>query len=527
MTARRTTARAVLETLRGYGVDTVFGIPGTHSLEFYRPLRELGIRAITTRHEQGAAYAADGWSQVSGLPGVVVTTSGPGLLNSLSGAAAAYAESRPMVLLSPGRPIGHDFRDIGSLHETKNPSAAVGAIVGRSRRVLSGAEAVTMVHDAFRDFAHSRPRPVHIEIPLDVLEAETALTDRQVAPRRPGAPQPAPADDVRRAAEVLRAARRPVILAGGGSLPAGERLLELAELLEAPVVTTVNGKGAVPERHRLSLGADLRLTAAREFLRSADALLVIGSKVGEAELWGGDVTPAGPVVRVDIERDQMLCNLDPDVEVPGHSAAVVPQLLDALGPLEPRPHRDLAEVFARLDDEARRRAPDLAALNESIMSVVPEDTIVGGDSSQVTYLGSTTFFRAARPHSLLCTGTYATLGYGLPAAIGAKLAAPERPVLCLVGDGALMFSVQELMTAVELGLDLPIVCVDNGGYGEIRQNMVDRGIEPLAVDLRQPDWPALAEAFGAVGLEATPDTLAETVRQAFDVAGPSLVHLRI
>ena len=187
MTARRTTARAVLETLRGYGVDTVFGIPGTHSLEFYRPLRELGIRAVTTRHEQGAAYGADGWSQVSGLPGVVITTSGPGLLNSLSGAATAYAESRPMILLSPGRPLGHDFRDTGALHETKDPSGAVGAIAGRSRRVTSGSEAVTMIHDAFRDFAHSRPRPVHIEIPLDVLEAELDYTDRHVAPRPPGA----------------------------------------------------------------------------------------------------------------------------------------------------------------------------------------------------------------------------------------------------------------------------------------------------------------------------------------------------
>lgn len=527
MTARRTTARAVLETLRGYGVDTVFGIPGTHSLEFYRPLRELGIRAVTPRHEQGAAYGADGWSQVSGLPGVVITTSGPGLLNSLSGAATAYAESRPMILLSPGRPLGQDFRDIGSLHETKNPSAAVDAIVGRSRRVTSGSEAVTMVHDAFRDFAHSRPRPVHIEIPLDVLEAELHCTDRQLAPRPLGAPQPAPADDVRRAAEALRGAERPVILAGGGSLAAGRRLLELAELLEAPVITTTNGKGAIPERHRLALGADLRLSTAHEFLRSADALLVIGSKVGEAELWGGDITPRGPIVRVDIMRDQMLCNLDPDIELPGHSAAVVPQLLEAIGPMAPRPPRDLTEVFARLDDEGRRTAPELAALNETIMAVVPEDTIIGGDSSQVTYLGSTTFFRAQLPHSLLYMGTYATLGYGLPASIGAKLAAPHRPVLCLVGDGALMFSIQELMTAVELGVDLPIVCVDNGGYGEIRQNMADRDIDPLAVDLRQPDWPALAEAFGAVGFEATPEDLAEKVVEALAVKGPSLVHLRI
>ena len=557
----RTTARAVLETLRGYGIDTVFGIPGTHSLEFYRPLRELGIRPITTRHEQGASYGADGWSQVRGLPGVVITTSGPGLLNSLSGAATAYAESRPMILLSPGRPVGHDFRDIGSLHETKNPSAAVNAIVGVSRRVTSAAEAVTMIHDAMRDFAHSRPRPIHIEIPLDILEAPADVPEPATAPRPLGEPAPAPEADVADAVEALAASERPVILAGGGSLAAGEHLLELAELLEAPVITTTNGKGAIPEKHRLSLGADLRLSTAHEFLRSRDALLVIGSKVGEAELWGGDITPQGPVVRVDIMRDQMLCNLTPDVEVPGNSAAVIPQLLaglharahaggtrvsggaagsgasgdvaasgpsgDVAGESSARTTPELREVFDAMDEEGRTWAPELAALNETIMDVVPHDTILAGDSSQVTYMGSTTFFRAPVPHSLLYMGTYATLGYGLPAAIGAKLAAPERPVVCLVGDGALMFSIQELMTAVELGLDLPVICVDNGGYGEIRQNMVDRSIQPLGVDLVQPDWVRLAEGFGATGFRATMDTLADTVRTALATKGPSLVHLKI
>ena len=527
----RTVATAVLETLRGYGIDTVFGIPGTHSLEFYRPLRSLGIRAITTRHEQGASYGADGWSQVRGLPGVVITTSGPGLLNSLSGAATAYAESRPMILLSPGRPVGHDFRDIGSLHETKNPSAAVNAIVGVSRRVTSGAEAVTMIHDAMRDFAHSRPRPIHIEIPLDILETAADVPESATAPRPLGEPTPAPEHDIAAAVEALAASERPVILAGGGSLAAGPRLLELAELLEAPVITTTNGKGAIPEKHRLSLGADLRLSTAHEFMRSADALLVIGSKVGEAELWGGDITPQGPIVRVDIMRDQMLCNLSPDVEVPGNAAAVVPQLLDGLraaaADAAPRPERDLRSVFEAMDEEGRRWAPDLAALNETIMEVVPDDTILAGDSSQVTYMGSTTFFRAPQPHSLLYMGTYATLGYGLPAAVGAKLAAPERPVVCLVGDGALMFSIQELMTAVELNLDLPVICVDNGGYGEIRQNMVDRDIDPLAVDLVQPNWVKLAEGFGATGFPATMDTLAETVQKALATKGPSLVHLKI
>lgn len=528
---RRNAGYAILATLRNYGIDTVFGIPGTHNLEFYRHLEELGIKPVTTRHEQGASYGADGWSQARGLPGVVITTSGPGLLNSLSGAATAYAESRPMIILSPGRPVGHEFRDIGALHETKNPTGAVNSIVEFSRRVNSAEEAVDIIHNAFRSFAHARPRPIHIEVPLNILEAEVEVDEALLAARPLGKPQPAPAEDVEEAARMLAASTNPVIIAGGGSLAATDDLLLLAETLEAPVLTSINGKGAIPEKHRLSLGADLRLTAAHSFCQQADAMLIIGSKIGEAELWEGDIRPAGPVIRVDIERSQMLTNITPDIELPGNSKAIVPQLLKALSEQGVTPasrtQRDLQEVFDALDNEGRAIAPELAQLNELIMEVLPEDTIIAGDSSQVTYMGTTTFYRAPKPNSLLYMATYATLGYGLPAAVGAKIAAPERPVVCLLGDGALMFAIQEMMTAVEQQLDLPIICVDNGGYGEIRQNERDRGIADVAVNLVQPDWVKLAEGFGATAFTATMDTLAKTVTQALETKGPSLIHLKI
>ncbi|RUQ21787.1 thiamine pyrophosphate-binding protein [Kocuria sp. HSID16901] len=528
---RHNAGYAILATLRNYGIDTVFGIPGTHNLEFYRHLDELQIKPVTTRHEQGASYGADGWSLTTGLPGVVITTSGPGLLNSLSGAATAYAESRPMIILSPGRPRGQEFRDIGALHETKNPTGAVGAIVGTSRRVNSALEAVEMIHNAFVSFKHSRPRPVHIEVPLDVLEEQAEFTEADLQARPLGSPQPAPVDDVARAARMLADAKKPLIVAGGGSLAAGESLLELAEMLEAPVITSVNGKGAIPEKHRLSLGADLRLTAAHEFCREADAMLIVGSKIGEAELWDGDIHPNGPVIRVDIMRDQMLTNMTPDLELPGNSAAVVPQLVAALKVTTegqaPREERNLQPIFDRLDDEGRSIAPELAELNELIMEVLPDDTIIAGDSSQVTYMGTTTFYRAQKPNSLLYMATYATLGYGLPAAVGAKIAAPERPVVCLLGDGALMFAIQELMTAVQEELDIQVICVDNGGYGEIRANEEARNIAPTAVDLKQPNWVKLAEGFGATGFSATMETLGETVREAMGTKGPSLIHLTI
>ena len=164
-----TAGRAVLETIRAYGVDAIFGIPGTHNLELYRPLADLGIRAVTNRHEQGSGYGADGWAQQTGLPGVVITTSGPGLQNAMSAIGTAFCESRPLIVLSPGVPLGAEFADVGTLHETKDATAMVGAIAEWSRRVSSAAEAVDAVHDAFTLFQTGLPRPVHIEIPLDAV----------------------------------------------------------------------------------------------------------------------------------------------------------------------------------------------------------------------------------------------------------------------------------------------------------------------------------------------------------------------
>lgn len=523
---------AVMTTLRNYGIDAIFGIPGTHNLEFYRHLKPLGIHPVTARHEQGAGYGSDGWSQLRGLPGVVITTSGPGLLNAMSAAATSYCESRPMIILSPGAPCGSEFSDIGLLHETRDPTGAVRALIGRSTRVASGAEAVALIHEAFAFFAHGRPRPVHIEIPLDILEGEYDVDPAALQARPAGAPKEADDGGIAAAAEILRTAKRPVILAGGGSLraavlPAGS-LLELAEAIQAPVVTTINGKGAIPESHPLSLGSEIRLAAAQDLCNAADVLLVVGSKVGESELWGGKLAPQGKSIRIDIDAGQLQCNLSPDLDLLGDSAAVVPQLLTALaGHRVPRA-KGLDQIKEELRSEARSMAPTLSRINEILAEVLPADTVIAGDSSQITYFGTTSFFPMDRPHQLLYTPAYATLGYGLPAAIGAKVADPARPVVCLLGDGALMFAVQEFMTAVEQGVDLPIICINNGGYGEIRQNMADRGIEAVGVDLVQPDWVRMAEGFGLTAFAVDSlDELAVTVNKAMSVKGPSLVHVSI
>lgn len=529
-TPKRTTGWVVMETLRGYGVDTVFGIPGTHNLEFYRPLGELGIRPVTTRHEQGAGYGADGWSLQTGLPGVVVTTSGPGLLNALSAAGTAYCESRPMILLSPGPAIGAEFADVGTLHETKDQLSAASAIVEWGRRVTSAEEAVAAIHDAFALFSTTRPRPVYIEVPLDVLEQETELSAELTAPRA-AAPAAVPAAaELSQAAMLLAAAQRPAILAGGGSRAAVTELRALAERLGAPVVTTLNAKGVLDESHQLAVGSNLRLGAGRRVAQDADVLLIVGSKLGEAELWVPQLEATGTVIRVDLLESQITKNHRADLGLVGDAAATLAGILAALGEGTPR---DLAgaigavsQARAAVRAESAELSVENTTLAEAIATALPADAIIATDSSQIAYWGLLNTLRVSEPNSTPYMATYATLGYGLPAALGARIATPTRPAFAVVGDGALMFSVNEFMTVVEQGADVTVIVVDNGGYAEIKQNEIDAGIAPVGVDLAQPNWAAVADAFGGTGRRAaTTGELSEAVAAAVAAGGLQLIHI--
>lgn len=524
--ATRTTGWAIIETLRNYGVDTVFGIPGTHNLEFYRPLSPLGVHPVTTRHEQGAGYAADGWSLQTGKPGVVITTSGPGLLNALSAAGTAYCESRPMILLAPGPARGREFADVGTLHETKDQLGAASAIVEWGRCVQSIGEAVQAVHDAFELFGSGRPRPVYIEVPLDLLEEEAELPVEALAARTPARAAAPDAEQIAVAARLLAGASDPVILAGGGSRRAAAELRSVAERLGAPVVTTLNAKGVLDEHHPLSLGANLRLSAARNRARDADVLLVVGSKLGEAELWVERLEARGRVIRIDIVESQLDKNQAAEVGIVADAAAALAALREALGDGEPVADARVTETLAAVGVECRELSAVNTAIADAIADALPADVIVTTDSSQIAYWGLLNRLRVATPNSTPYMATYATLGYGLPAAIGSRVARADRPVVAVVGDGALMFSLQELMTVVEQGLDVTVIVVDNGGYAEIKQNEADAGIAPVGVDLAQPDWAALAEAFGGTGWRAgSARELADAVSAAVAAGGLQLVHL--
>ena len=529
--ARRTTGWVVVETLNNYGIDVVFGIPGTHNLEFYRPLAEMGIRPVTTRHEQGAGYGADGWSLQTGKPGVVITTSGPGVLNALSAAGTAYCESRPMILLAPGPARGAEFADVGTLHETKDQLSAAAAIVEWGRRVQSAEEAVEAVHDAFELFATTRPRPVYIEVPLDLLEEVVEITAEQTAAREFAAPAAPSQELIEEAAKLLAAAGDPVILAGGGSRRAGAELQAIAERIGAPVVTTLNAKGVLDERHPLSLGSNLRLGAARNVARDADVLLVVGSKLGDAELWVDQLDARGTVIRVDLLESQINKNQTAQVGLVGDAKASLAALDAALAAIDAKPANDSAAqraegIRATARAESAAGSPSNAALATVIAAALPENAIVSTDSSQIGYAGLLNELVATKPNSTPYMATYATLGYGLPAAFGARIADPSRPSIVVIGDGALMFSVNEFITVIEQKLDVTVVVVDNGGYAEIKQNEADAGIAPVGVELAQPNWAALATAFGGHGVRVANATeLNAAVTAAVEAGGLQLVHI--
>ncbi len=515
---------AVVETLAAHGVDTVFGIPGTHNLELYRHLSKNGIRAITPRHEQGAGYAAGAYAWVTGRPGVVVTTSGPGLTNAMTAAATAYAESQPLLVISPGMPTGTEGRDLGQLHEAKNTSAAMDQLVHWSRRVRSAEEAAAAVADAFAGFAAGRPRPVHIEIQVDVLEQQwTGM------PRTPVDVTVAAADSasVRRAAEVLSKAQRPLLVAGGGAVDAQAEVTALAERLGAPVATTVNGKGVVAESHPLSVGASIRLPALQEAAADSDGLLLIGTELGDSDLWGGQIR-GRTVIRCDVDAAQLHKNCPADHVLLGDARATVRGLLSAL-PDDAAPDSGRAATLrAHCREEALPDAGIHADINSAVRQALPADGVLAGDSSQVTYFGSVHFFDMPAPRRFCYSPGFATLGYGLPAGLGAAIALPGVPVAVLLGDGAMMFAVQELATLVQHRVPVPVVVVDSGGYQEILDQERSRDIAPIGVELNSPDFAALAVAMGARGERTTSVAdLPDLITSALGAAGPTVIHFDI
>jgi thiamine pyrophosphate-dependent acetolactate synthase large subunit-like protein len=510
---RMTGGTALVESLAAHGVEVVFGIPGTHNLGIYA---SLGIEHVSPRHEQGAGFAADGYARVTGKPGVCLTTSGPGVLNAATAAAQAYSDSVPILLISPGPPTTHPGRGTGMLHEVRDQSGAMAAVTAGSHQVRSVAEIPIAVAQAFAEMTSGRPRPLHLEIPFDLLDA--AADVRIVDPVQVS---PAAADPTA-AAEALQHAQRPGIIVGGGARGAARLLAEVASTLAAPVVSSANGKGVLPEDHDYSLGAGLHHPAVAEFVADCDVVLAVGTELAPADLWNGPLNFPGRLIRVDIDPVQMVTNAVPDVRLVGDAA----QTLAALLPLLPaRSDLDRAARWrARIASEAAAEGAPWSPIVRALAATLGREGILAGDSAMACYYGAYSNLPRYLPGSFLYPTGLGTLGYGLPAAIGAQVARRSTRVTALHGDGGFMFTAPELATAAAMRLPLAVIVVDNGGYGEIKREMLERGDSPKAVDMPSPDFAALARSLGCHGV-AHPEDLEATLDKAFEQDRPTLIHV--
>jgi acetolactate synthase I/II/III large subunit len=522
---RMTGGGALVEMLRRHGVDTLFALPGVQNDALFVALYDAGeaIRVIHTRHEQAAAYMAFGYARASGKPGAFAVVPGPGLLNTTAALATAYATNAAVLCISGQIPSDLIGRGFGLLHEIPDQLAILKGLTKWAARINHPSEAGKLVNEAFRQLSDGRPRPVALEMPLDVMAREYAvnLPPPEAAPA-PSEPDP---DLIAQAAKALSEATAPLIYVGSGAMAAGAEILALAERLQAPVVTYTGGKGVVSDRHYLAQN----LLAGHELWKSADVVLAIGTRLNQPQTrWGTDANLT--LIRVDIDPVEITRIVRPAIGIVADAKDAAATLLAAVagGPARAARKAELealkAKTAATIAERLGPQCEYLAALRDEL----PDDGIYVEDLTQVGYVGRLAF-PVYRPRTYIHSGYQGTLGAGYATALGAKVAKPDVPVVSVSGDGGFMYNVQELSTAALFGIDAVAVVFADGAYGNVRRiQKQDYGNKLIATELQNPNFPKMAESYGIAGVKTTsPDGLRKELNAAFKRRGPSLIEVAV
>jgi 5-guanidino-2-oxopentanoate decarboxylase len=518
-----------MKLLSAYEVDTVFGMAGTMTVELYRGIARSGIRHVQCRNEQGASLMADGYARATGKPGVCTIIAGPGVTNAATGIAQAYCDSQPLLALSGGCVTRTQGKGWGAIHELTDQAAVTAGFTAFSAMVRYPEELPELIARAYAVFRGSRPRPVHLSLPRDVLP-ETVQADWQ-ARRVPSLPMPDPAA-IEEAADRLTQATRPLILVGGGAVGTRKALTDIAERIGAPVLSTNAGKGILPESHPLSLGASIVQEGSQQALSGADVVLLVGSEVSAGDHFLlSKLEISGDLIRIDIDPTELTSVYSAAVPIQADARAAMLALSSALSNRKRTAQRSEGEL--RVREALTRNAAKMTELEKQharvwkiLRSALPADAIVMGDATQIVYTGS-----FAMPMEMercwYYSGTYCALGVALPMAIGAKIGAPQRPVVAVAGDGGFMFTVNELATAAEERLALPVIVWNNDALNAIVEQMDQRQIPRIGVEPKSPDFLRLAESLGCHATRATSaEHLAQSVRAALAADRPTLIEVR-
>lgn len=516
---------AIVQSLIAHGVDTVFGLPGVQSDHLFNAFYDNRdkIRVIHSRHEQGAAYMALGYALSTDKVGVCSVVPGPGFLNASAALATAYSTNAKMLCLVGQIQSDSINKGYGLLHEIPNQIEILKTLTKWAERIESPADAPFLVSEAFRQLHSGRPRPVGLECAPDVLatKAEVDLTRVEYTLRPPLVDQ----DKLAEAADLLANARNPLIFVGLGAIDAAPAVQELAELLQAPVVSGRSGHGILSSRHPLSI----RTTAGHQLWEKADVVLTLGSRLTRPMMnWGTD--DKLKIIRVDIDPAEHYRVQSPAVGFVARCEQVVPALVGALkarGVSRPSRTEEMEDIKAEIDARAMAVEPQVSFL-KAMRAALPDDGYFVDDLTQVGYV-SRTELPIYEPRTYISPGYQGTLGWSYATALGVKVAHPDKAVVSISGDGGFMFNVQELSTAVKHNINLVHVIFSDGAYGNVqRMQKKDHGGRVIATDLANPDFVKLADAFGALGLRAhTADELHAAIRQAFDAERPTLIDVPV
>ncbi|WP_425865182.1 thiamine pyrophosphate-binding protein [Arthrobacter sp. TWP1-1] len=525
----------VVETLTALGAHTVFGIPGQHALGLFDALSRSPLHFVSSRVENNSAFAADGYSRATGEVGVLFLSTGPGALTALAGLQEAYATGVPMIVVASQIPLeGLGARRKGMLHQLDDQKASA-ANVTKSQRLIQHASGIpSAIQDAWTEAVSSPQGPVWLEVPQNVLldpifvpAVEDALAEPFDNPPR--------VELIREAVKWLSAAERPAIVAGGGVRRgrAEEQLLALAEKLNAPVICTPGGNGAFPWTHELSLQSWIEDRYVTEVLEDADVLVVIGSSLGEVSSNYFTMEPRGRIIQIDAEPRVLESNR-PALGIRADAG----QALSALDEALTEPHGDkaswhgatpqtvvkdtLAKVQARLDGQDLTLERTFMA---DIRAAVPADMQTFWDMTISAYWGWSCWdSKDGQFHSAQGAGG---LGYGFPAAIGGALGLQSQGkaarVLAVAGDGSSMYSIAELATAKQHNAPVTWLIVDDGGYGILREYMIDAFGKATHTELARPDFVKLAEAFGVPAQRVKPEDVGDALKAGFAADGPNVV----
>jgi thiamine pyrophosphate-dependent acetolactate synthase large subunit-like protein len=528
---RLTGAQAVIASLRTHGVDTIFGIPGVHTLPIYDSLvDEPAIRHILARHEQGAGFMADGYARASGKPGVVCTISGPGVTNVATPVASAYADSIPLLVIATGLPRSSTGRRRGDLHELKDQPGVMEALAGWTRTIEYVEEIPEALRDAFRSMHNGRSRAAYLQIPFDLLQIDAEIDILAPAPE---VPTPPTAADIAAVVRLLRDAKRPLIVAGAGvtAAAANRQLARLAELLDAPVLLGAKSHDALPNDHPLALVTSSYALPReiRTLVSDSDVVLVVGSKLGALRTDNGRLTFPSALIQVDIDPSEIGRNYPVAVGIVADARLVLDALLDALQDLpSDRPSRadEIALARAAVNRHVHRVFGESISMLDAVREGLPREGIVVADMTMLGY-ASAEYLPVYEPRTYIHSIELCSIGCGLPMALGAKVAAPHRPVVALCGDGGFLLNLGELATAVQEKIDVVAIVFNDATYTAVKlEQHQDFNRRYIATDLLAPDYVALARAFGVTGIKATsPDELREAIREAIHRTGLTLIEV--